>query len=98
MAATTVALLIEAQQALRVSYRGLAAHAGSSQRTVQRWMTGQSAPVSLHLQRLAAATRALDPDLAERLAAAGGTTLEELDRLVGQGCGRTSRSESTLVG
>ena len=49
-----------------------------SRRTVQRWQSGESTPTSNELHRLARAVHPMGPNLARRIAVAGGTTPEAL--------------------
>jgi hypothetical protein len=73
-----IALIIKAGQALAASYQELGEHAHVSRRTVQRWITGESWPAPHQLQMIAVAVHPRDPVIAQRLAAAGGRTLESL--------------------
>ena len=77
--------LAEREHALRledVDHDGGAELVGSSLRTVQRWSAGHGAPYSGDIAKLAAAVHPRDPELARRLAAAAGQTLESLGIVV----------------
>lgn len=78
MAPPLTALLIEARFRLGVSQGGLGQLLGSSQRTGQRWEGGGASPTPKQLHALAAMVHPKDPKLAEQIAAAGGSTLEQL--------------------
>ncbi|MHB8420503.1 MAG: helix-turn-helix domain-containing protein [Myxococcales bacterium] len=71
-------LIVEAAHAAHLSYEQLARHVGSSRRSVQRWVNGESYPLPWHWHRLAPVVHRYDPELAARVARAGGTTLEAL--------------------
>jgi DNA-binding XRE family transcriptional regulator len=72
------ALLNEVRWALSLNQRTLAELLQVSSRTVQRWDAGTSAPAMLDWYAMARAAHPVDPALAERLAAAGGTSLKAL--------------------
>jgi hypothetical protein len=73
-----MATLFEAQRALSLNAQQLADLVGSSKRTVERWSGGHGAPYPDHVTRLAAAVYPHDPDIARRLAAFLGSSLEGL--------------------
>jgi hypothetical protein len=93
LANETIAMLIDAQHQLLVSYEGLGRHAHVSRRTVQRWFTGQSWPAPHQINHIAVAVHPRDPGLAERLATAAGSTLESLG-LVSAGTREAQRRPS----
>src|SRR5260370_37244521 len=64
-------LLVEAQNALGVSQGQLGDMLGLSRQTIWRYQTGQSNPLASSLQDLSRRVRAIDAELASRLAAAG---------------------------
>jgi hypothetical protein len=70
--------VVKAQLALHLNQKQLGDLMGSSQRTVQRWCAGHGSPYPPQVTRLAAAVHPRDPDVARRLAAAIGQTLESL--------------------
>jgi hypothetical protein len=78
MATTLVALLIDARNRLGVSQGGLGELLGSSRRSGQRWEGGGSSPMPKQLHALAAMVHPKDAKLAEQIAVAGGSTLEQL--------------------
>jgi hypothetical protein len=71
-------LWIRGQLALGLSYRGLAALLGSSQRTCQRWGVGRSTPSPDRFAELAGHVHGRDPALAVEIAAVAGSSLESL--------------------
>jgi hypothetical protein len=72
------ALLFEAQQALSLNQRMVGELLGLSVRTVQRWYARRSSPADFQWHQLAKAVHETNPDLAARLAAEGGSTLQAL--------------------
>jgi DNA-binding transcriptional regulator YiaG len=74
----TVPLHFEARHALSMNQRMLAEFLGLSSRTVQRWDAGKGHPSPIEWHKLARATHATNPELAARLAKAGGSSLQEL--------------------
>jgi DNA-binding XRE family transcriptional regulator len=72
------ALLHEVRWALSLNQRTLAELLQVSSRTVQRWDAGTSTPAMVDWHAMARAAHPVDPALAERLAAAGGTSLKTL--------------------
>jgi transcriptional regulator with XRE-family HTH domain len=72
------ALLVEARRILQVSQGALGEMLGSSQRTGQRWETGGSPPSPAQLHELARLVHPTDAPLAAQIAAAGGSSLEQL--------------------
>jgi hypothetical protein len=67
-----------ASRVLGLTHGQLANMLGVSLRTVARWYAKQGGPVAGDFHTLARAVHPRDPDVAARLAAAGGTTLEAL--------------------
>src|SRR5258708_1157375 len=67
----TAELLVEAQNALEVSQGQLGDMLGLSRQTIWRYQTGQSNPLASSLQDLSRRVRAIDAELASRLAGAG---------------------------
>jgi len=78
MSRNSVALTIEARQALLLNQRSLGELLGLSRRTIQRWDARQAEPSTHDLARIAVAVHPRDSALAARLAAEAGTTLERL--------------------
>ncbi len=76
--ANVAALVIEARRHLAVSQGKLGTMLGSSARTGQRWERGGMPPAPQQLHQLAALVHPFDPELAARIATAGGSTLAEL--------------------
>ena len=72
------ALFHEIRAALHLSQVELAARVGASRRTGQRWDSGQATPSTDQILQLAKLVYPVDADLAARVAAAGGATLEAL--------------------
>lgn len=73
------ALLYDARRVLGVSSQGaLGEFLGASQRSGQRWERGESVPSREQLQRLAAIVFPKNDKLAEEIAHATGSTLEQL--------------------
>jgi hypothetical protein len=70
--------VVKAQLTLLLNQKKLGELTGSSQRTVQRWYAGRSSPYPHHITKLVFAVHPRDPDLARRLAATMGQTLESL--------------------
>ncbi len=70
--------VIRAQHVLLLNQKELGELMGSSQRTVQRWYAGRGWPSPGELTKLLVAVHPRDPDIARRLAAAMGQTLESL--------------------
>jgi hypothetical protein len=70
--------MFKAQLALSLNQRQLAHLLGSSERTVQRWYAKRATVYPDHITRLAVAVHPHDPDIARRLAATMGETLESL--------------------
>jgi hypothetical protein len=70
--------MFKAQLALSLNQRQLAHLLGSSERTVQRWYAKRATVYPDHITRLAIAVHPHDPDIARRLAATMGETLESL--------------------
>jgi len=77
MASSYVPLLIEARRALGLSQKGLVTVLGSSLRTVERMHAGRSHPSRDHWALLIHALHPTDPELAARIAAFCGGTLEQ---------------------
>ncbi len=74
------ALLFEARKALNVNSQGaLGTLLGSSERSGQRWERGKAAPMREQLHQLAALVFPRDAGLAAEIAAATGSTLEQLE-------------------
>ncbi len=71
-------LLMECRRTLLVSQGELGQLLGMSRHTGQRWETGRSTPSSEQLHKLASLIHPRNAELAARVAAAGGTTLEAL--------------------
>lgn len=71
-------LMVRTIQATGLTYAQLGQALGVSAKTVQRVVAGRSHPMPYHFHTLAAIVHPSDRDLAVRLAAAGGTTLEAL--------------------
>lgn len=71
-------LLIQTHSALGLNQRELAELLEISLRTVQRWAAGRSSPAQHDWHAMARAVHPVDPVLAERLAAAGGSSLAAL--------------------
>jgi DNA-binding XRE family transcriptional regulator len=78
MSASVVAMLIEARRLLGMSQGELGELLGSSRRSGQRWEGGGSSPMPKQLHALSALVHPKDPELAAQIAAAGGSTLEQL--------------------
>jgi hypothetical protein len=72
----------EAQRVLHLNQQQLADLVGSSKRTVQRWVAHRGGLYAHHVTRLAVAVHPRDPELARRLAAILGQTLESLGLVV----------------
>ncbi len=72
------ALLFEVRSLIHGGQQELAALAGVSRRTVQRWDSGSSSVSSLDLEKIAAALHPKYPEMAARVAAATGRTLVDL--------------------
>jgi hypothetical protein len=70
--------VVKAQLTLLLNQKELGELMDSSQRTVQRWYAGRGWPSPGQLTKLAVAVHPRDPDIARRLAAAMGQTLESL--------------------
>ncbi len=75
-------LVSEARQALGTTQLDLAARLGVSRSTGQRWDACRSVPAPAQLHELARLVHPVDADLAKRIAAAGGATLEALGIVV----------------
>lgn len=73
-----VGLTLEARSLLLLGQRSLGDLLGLSRRTIQRWDAGKSSPASWELAKLATVVHPRDADLAAKLAASAGTTLEAL--------------------
>src|SRR5262245_32468453 len=73
-----VPLLVQARRLLHVSQGSLGEMLGSSRRTGQRWETWGSYPSPTQWQELARRIHPHDADLAEALAAQGGSSLLDL--------------------
>ncbi len=71
-------LLAQAQHTLRLSQAELGKRLGASARTGHRWAVGRAHPSATQLARLAELVHDANPDLAEVIADAAGTTLEKL--------------------
>jgi len=78
----TGALLVHAQHALHVLQKDVAELLGVSRKTVQRWTAGHPRLTPTMLVTLTSAVHPKDPALAERIAAAYETTLEEMGVVV----------------
>ncbi len=78
MPETVIALLLEARQVLNMGQGELGDLVRVSRRTVQRWDALQSTPGASDLGKVAVAVHPHDPNLAARIAARAGTTLEGL--------------------
>ncbi len=78
MSHPAVVLTLEARLLLHLGQRSLGDLLGLSRRTIQRWDAGKSSPTSWQLEKLATAVHPRDADLAAKLAASAGTTLEAL--------------------
>ena len=73
------ALLYEARRSLDLASQGaLGTLLGSSERSGQRWERGEATPMDDQLQKLAAFVFPKNADLAAEIAAAAGSTLEQL--------------------
>ncbi len=70
--------VLKAQLALLLNQEKLGELMGSSQRTVQRWYAGQGSPYPDQVTKLVVAVHPRNPDIARRLAATLGHTLESL--------------------
>lgn len=70
--------VVKAQLTLLLNQKELGELMGSSQRTVQRWYAGRGWPSPDQLTKLVVAVHPRDPDIARRLAATMGHTLESL--------------------
>lgn len=75
MSRNRTTLLIEARRLLGASQGTLGEMLGSSRRTGQRWERGGSPPSAEQLRALAALVHPRDANLAEEIAAEGGSTL-----------------------
>lgn len=73
-----IVLLIQARHLLGVSQGDLGEMIGSSRRTAQRWETTSTRPDPRHWCEIARRVHPLDPALAAKLAALGGSSLVEL--------------------
>jgi hypothetical protein len=73
-----ISAVIKAQLALHLNQRELGDLMQSSERTVQRWYAGRGVPYPNQITRLVLAVHPRDPDIARRLAAGIGQTLESL--------------------
>jgi transcriptional regulator with XRE-family HTH domain len=71
-------LTIQARHTLMLGQKGFGDLLGASRRTVQRWDGGKGGPSADQLARLASAVHPRDASLAARIAAAAGTTIEQL--------------------
>jgi hypothetical protein len=78
MSDSTTVLLLEARRALLWGQGDLANHFGLSKRTIQRWDARGSTPMPEQLASLARLVHRHDAELAARIAAAGGASLEDL--------------------
>jgi len=75
---TVMALVAHAQLRLHLSQSTLGVRFGVSRRTIQRWQAGGGRPSIEQLRDLARDVYPRDPDLAARIAAETGATLESL--------------------
>jgi transcriptional regulator with XRE-family HTH domain len=75
---SVIKLTLDARRALRLDQRTLGEAIGVSRRTIQRWDAGQADPYAPDLAKIAALVAPKDAQLAAKLAAAGGTSLEKL--------------------
>jgi hypothetical protein len=75
-AVTKAELVVRAGMAIGATQAELGEIAHVSKRTIARWVAGATAPVDFQLARIARATHARDPKLAEEIAAFIGQTLE----------------------
>jgi transcriptional regulator with XRE-family HTH domain len=78
MSSEVFLLTMKARGVLLISQRGLGELLGASRRTVQRWDSGRGGPSAGQLAHLAAAVHPRDASLAAKIAAAAGTSLEQL--------------------
>jgi transcriptional regulator with XRE-family HTH domain len=78
MSPEVLLLTFEVRDALVIGQRGLGELLGASRRTVQRWDSGRGGPSASQLAQLAAAIHPRDASLAAKIAAAAGTSLEQL--------------------
>jgi transcriptional regulator with XRE-family HTH domain len=78
MAGIDSVLLIHCQMALGLTQQELADLLGCTKRTIQRWQDKGGSLLPSGIETLARALYPVRPDLAEQVAAAGHTTLEQL--------------------
>jgi transcriptional regulator with XRE-family HTH domain len=78
MASIDSALLVHCQMALGFTQQQLADLLGCTKRTVQRWEDKGATLLPSGIEALAHALYPVRPDLAEQVAAAGDTTLEQI--------------------
>jgi len=78
MASIDSVLLIQCQMALGLTQQKLGDLLGHTKRTVQRWEDRGAILLPSALETLVRALYPVRPDLAEQVATAGGTTLEQL--------------------
>jgi transcriptional regulator with XRE-family HTH domain len=78
MAATSGPLIIRCRIALQLTQKEFGDLVGRTKRTIQRWEEAGTALIAPDTEALVRALHAERPDLAEQIAAAGGTSLEQL--------------------